>query len=187
MSPRTVSESEESGWPTVEPLEEEAARAVLRDGDVEVLGRMPWSSNATFLVCLSLGTDQLLAIYKPQRGERPLWDFPRGTLCHREVAAREVSAHLGWDIVPDTVLRDGPVGLGMMQRFIHHDPEEHAARLADVPRQRDVDDPEQPDHEDEPRNQAARGEVVHLELRYWVSHPSILPPAAQDYRTEPGG
>ena len=98
---------------------------MLRDGEVEVLGRMPWSSNATFLVCLSLGADQLLAIYKPQRGERPLWDFPRGTLCNREVAAREVSEALGWAIVPDTVLRDGPVGIGMMQRFIHHDPEEH--------------------------------------------------------------
>ena len=90
-----------------------------------MLGRMPWSSNATFLVCLSLGSDQLLAIYKPQRGERPLWDFPRGTLCNREVAAREVSEALGWAIVPDTVLRDGPVGIGMMQRFVHHDPEEH--------------------------------------------------------------
>ncbi len=69
---------------------------------------MPWSSNATFLVNLSDGDDEMLAIYKPQRGERPLWDFPRGTLCHREVAAFEVSEALGWDIVPDTVLRDGP-------------------------------------------------------------------------------
>ncbi len=66
----------------------------------------------------------MLAIYKPQRGERPLWDFPRGTLCHREVAAFEVSDALGWDIVPDTVLRDGPAGIGMMQRFVEHDPEE---------------------------------------------------------------
>ena len=120
-----MTEPDGTGWPSVDPLEEEAARAVLRDGEVEVLGRMPWSSNATFLVCLSLGRDQLLAIYKPQRGERPLWDFPRGTLCNRELAAREVSEQLGWNIVPDTVLRDGPVGLGMMQRFIHHDPEEH--------------------------------------------------------------
>jgi uncharacterized repeat protein (TIGR03843 family) len=120
-----VSEAEASGWPQVEPLDEEQAREVLREGDVEVLGRMPWSSNATFLVCLSSGSDQLLAIYKPQRGERPLWDFPRGTLCNREVAAREVSEALGWAIVPDTVLREGPVGTGMMQRFVHHDPEEH--------------------------------------------------------------
>ena len=117
--------SDQSGWPVVDALDEDAARAVLREGEIEVLGRMPWSSNATFLVCLSTGSDQLLAIYKPQRGERPLWDFPRGTLCAREVAAREVSEALGWAIVPDTVLRDGPAGVGMMQRFVHHDPEEH--------------------------------------------------------------
>src|SRR4249919_463359 len=86
---------------------------------------MPWSSNATFLVTLTLDGDEMLAIYKPQRGERPLWDFPRGTLCHREVAAFEVSDALGWGIVPDTVFRDGPHGVGMMQRFVEHDPEEH--------------------------------------------------------------
>ena len=55
---------------------------------------------------------ELLAIYKPQRGERPLWDFPQGTLCQREVAAYELSDALGWDIVPLTVLRDGPLGIG---------------------------------------------------------------------------
>jgi hypothetical protein len=106
-------------------LQEARAQQILREGDVDVLGRMPWSSNATFLVNLSLGDDELLAIYKPQRGERPLWDFPRGTLCHREVAAFEISATLGWNIVPDTVLRDGPAGIGMMQRFVEHDPDEH--------------------------------------------------------------
>jgi uncharacterized repeat protein (TIGR03843 family) len=98
---------------------------VLRHGDADVLGRMPWSSNATFLVNLSLGDDEVLAIYKPQRGERPLWDFPRGTLCNREVAAYEISRALGWDIVPETVLREGPAGIGMMQQFVEHDPEEH--------------------------------------------------------------
>jgi hypothetical protein len=106
-------------------LSEDRQREILRGGDVDVLGRMPWSSNATFLVNLSDGDDEMLAIYKPQRGERPLWDFPRGTLCHREVAAFEVSDALGWDIVPDTALRDGPAGIGMMQRFVEHDPEEH--------------------------------------------------------------
>jgi hypothetical protein len=106
-------------------LSEERAREVLRDGDADVLGRMPWSSNATLLVNLTLDGDEQLAIYKPQRGERPLWDFPRGTLCHREVAAFEVSNALGWDLVPDTVLRDGPAGIGSMQRFVEHDPEEH--------------------------------------------------------------
>jgi uncharacterized repeat protein (TIGR03843 family) len=106
-------------------VDKQRASEVLREGDVGVLGRMPWSSNATFLVKLTDGDDEQLAIYKPQRGERPLWDFPRGTLCHREVAAYEVSRALGWDIVPETVLRDGPAGLGMMQLFVDHDPEEH--------------------------------------------------------------
>ncbi len=106
-------------------VDDTRAAEVLREGDANVLGRMPWSSNATFLVSLSIGSDEVLAIYKPQRGERPLWDFPRGTLCHREVAAYEISRALGWNIVPDTVLRDGPAGIGMMQRFVDHDPEEH--------------------------------------------------------------
>jgi uncharacterized repeat protein (TIGR03843 family) len=121
----------ESGWPRRPPVSDDVARALLRDGDVEVLGRMPWSSNATFLTVLRDKGNELLAIYKPQRGERPLWDFPRGTLCHREVAAYEVSNALGWDLVPDTVLRDGPAGMGMMQRFVEHDPEEHYFTLLD--------------------------------------------------------
>jgi len=99
--------------------------SLLDDGNVDVLGRMPWSSNATYLVNITDGDDEMLAIYKPQRGERPLWDFPRGTLCHREVAAYELSSALGWDIVPYTVLRDGPAGIGMVQQFVEHDPEEH--------------------------------------------------------------
>lgn len=101
------------------------ATEVLARGEVDVLGRMPWSSNATLLVNLTLGDEEMRAIYKPQRGERPLWDFPTGTLCRREVAAFEVSRTLGWDLVPDTVLRDGPFGLGMFQRYVEHDPDRH--------------------------------------------------------------
>ena len=100
-------------------------RELLESGAIEVLGRMPWSSNATFLVKLERAGVESLAIYKPRKGERPLWDFPRGTLCHREVAAHLVSDALGWDIVPRTILRDGPAGEGMVQRFVDHDPEEH--------------------------------------------------------------
>ena len=67
-----------------------------------------------------------LAVYKPQRGEAPLWDFPTGTLHRREVAAHEVSAALGWDLVPTTVLRpEGPYGVGSVQRFVPHDPGRH--------------------------------------------------------------
>src|SRR5262249_7964277 len=129
---RPVSQADETGWPRIADLADADAHAVLRDGEVEVLGRMPWSSNATFLVCLSRCDGWLLPTYKLQRGERPLRDLPRGTLCNRELAAREVSEALGWDIVPDTVLRDGPAGPGMMQRFIHHDPEEHYFTLLET-------------------------------------------------------
>lgn len=100
---------------------------LLRTGDVDVRGRMPWSSNATFLVDVRAGTRCLPAVYKPRRGERPLWDFPDG-LDRREVAAYELSAWLGWDIVPETVLRDGgslPFGAGSLQRFVPFDPEVH--------------------------------------------------------------
>ena len=100
-------------------------RDLLAGGEIEVLGRMPWSSNATFLVKLERAGLESLAIYKPRKGERPLWDFPRGTLCQREVAAHLVSEALGWAIVPRTILRSGPAGEGMVQRFVDHDPEEH--------------------------------------------------------------
>jgi uncharacterized repeat protein (TIGR03843 family) len=100
-------------------------RKLLESGEMELLGRMPWSSNATFLVKLERDGVESLAIYKPRKGERPLWDFPRGTLCDREVAAHLVSEALGWGIVPLTILRDGPAGVGMVQRFVDHDPEEH--------------------------------------------------------------
>ena len=106
-------------------------RELLEGGDLELLGRMPWSSNATFLARLEHGGVESLAIYKPRKGERPLWDFPRGTLCEREVAAHLVSEALGWGIVPLTILRDGPAGVGAVQRFVKHDPEEHFFTLRD--------------------------------------------------------
>lgn len=97
----------------------------LHEGEMEVVGRVAWSSNAALLVTVVADGEEQLAVYKPQRGERPLWDFPDGTLCHREVASFVVSEMLGWDIVPLTVLRDGPYGLGMVQRFVEHDPDDH--------------------------------------------------------------
>lgn len=103
------------------------ALAELARGEVEVLHRMPWSSNATFLARL-VETDRLV-IYKPERGERPLWDFPPGTLARREAASFAVSESLGWAIVPPTVLRDGPLGPGMVQLFVDHDPDEHFLEL----------------------------------------------------------
>jgi uncharacterized repeat protein (TIGR03843 family) len=105
-------------------MRDEAALQLLRDGEIEVLGRMPWSSNATFLAEVRCGDDLARAIYKPRRGERPLWDFPSG-LDGREVAAYELSDAIGWDLVPPTVRRDGPLGDGSVQLFIDADFEQH--------------------------------------------------------------
>jgi uncharacterized repeat protein (TIGR03843 family) len=86
-------------------------------------GLLPWGSNYAYLVPVTDDERTVLAVYKPQRGERPLWDFPDGTLCQREVAAFIVSEALGWQIVPPTVLRAGPYGLGSAQFYVEHDPE----------------------------------------------------------------
>jgi hypothetical protein len=98
---------------------------LLQNGTIEAQGLLPWSSNYTFLLNVCYNEQKEEAVYKPQRGERPLWDFPRGTLCHREQAAFVVSHALGWDIVPPTVLREGPHGIGTIQWYVPHDPEEH--------------------------------------------------------------
>jgi uncharacterized repeat protein (TIGR03843 family) len=108
-----------------------AAPALLEHGLMEVLGILPNASNYTFLVRLRLGREAGLAVYKPEAGESPLWDFPDGTLARREVAAWEVAAALGWPDVPSTVLRDGPHGRGSVQRFVDLDPEEHFFTLRD--------------------------------------------------------
>ncbi len=92
---------------------------------------MPWSSNYTFLVTIRQAGEEALAIYKPCRGERPLWDFPDGTLALREVAAFHVSRALGWDFIPPTVLRQGLHGIGAVQLFIETDPEAHYFTLRD--------------------------------------------------------
>jgi uncharacterized repeat protein (TIGR03843 family) len=99
--------------------------AALVTGEIEVLGALPESSNAALLVRCVTADDPVLAVYKPERGEAPLWDFPDGTLHRREVAAFEVARALGWPRVPPTVLRDGPFGPGSVQRFITFDPAEH--------------------------------------------------------------
>jgi hypothetical protein len=127
----------------------DAARVAqrLRTAPLEVVGRFADASNATLLVRLTdrdprpleamaadLGRDPELedlapddlAVYKPERGERPLWDFPTGTLHRREVAAHDLSVALGWEQVPTTVLRaDGPFGRGSLQRYVTHDLEAH--------------------------------------------------------------
>jgi uncharacterized repeat protein (TIGR03843 family) len=101
----------------------ELVKDLLEQGEMDVLGLLPYASNATFLVRLTHGDLTGLAVYKPRRGERPLWDFPTGTLCLREYAAAVVDAALGWDLVPPTVLRDGPGGFGAVQLFVDEDEE----------------------------------------------------------------
>jgi uncharacterized repeat protein (TIGR03843 family) len=98
--------------------------AFLHDGEVEVEGRMPWASNATFLVTVRCGDEEQRAIYKPVRGERPLWDFEPG-LHRRELAAFVLSEALGFGVVPPTVVRGGPYGEGSLQWFVDADHTEH--------------------------------------------------------------
>jgi len=117
------------------PLETELTLAhvppEIEAGVLELVGLLPNSSNYTFLARASLparqGSDggQALAVYKPQRGESPLWDFPEGSLGRREVAAFLVSVALGWPNVPPTVLREGPEGAGSVQLFVPFEPQEH--------------------------------------------------------------
>jgi hypothetical protein len=100
---------------------------LLNKADVIDCRPIMWGSNGTFLVTLAGGdgAGSSHAVYKPRRGETPLWDFPRGTLHRREMATYLVSESLGWALVPPTVLRDGPYGTGSMQLFIEHDPQEY--------------------------------------------------------------
>lgn len=106
-------------------VDDPATLPLLACGDIEILGRMPWSSNGTYLVRVSEGDEHTQAIYKPERGERPLWDFPAG-LWRREVATYELGTALGWPVVPPTVIRyDAPLGVGSLQFFVQAHFEEH--------------------------------------------------------------
>ena len=110
-------------------VSDERARAFLAEGDLELLGRIPWASNATLLAKVRHQELEGLAVYKPVRGERPLWDFPSGTLYRREVAAYLVSEQLGWRLVPPTLVREGPLGIGSLQLYVDADTEVTAFEL----------------------------------------------------------
>jgi len=124
---------------TDEPMRASASamriRGLLEHGEMEVLGLLPYASNATFLARVQDADRSALAVYKPRRGERPLWDFAPGTLCLREYAAAVVDEALAWSLVPPTVLRDGPAGFGAVQLFVEEDessdPRELLATRAD--------------------------------------------------------
>jgi len=103
------------------PADDAEARSLLLDGEIDVEGRMLDASNVTLVGAIRTGTLEAECVYKPVAGERPLWDFPDGTLAGREVSAALVSEATGWRIVPPTVLRDGPFGPGMVQLWMDGD------------------------------------------------------------------
>ena len=109
----------------------------LQHGTITLRGEFVWGSNYTFLAEVQHAGTTLAAVYKPTRGQRPLWDFPVRSLAHREVAAYLVSEAMGWNLVPPTVYRrQGPAGAGSLQLFIEHDPEYHYFKLNLDDRQR---------------------------------------------------
>jgi uncharacterized repeat protein (TIGR03843 family) len=119
-APRTPAVVIPAGYGTP-PLEDEAALELLTKGTLDVEGRLVEASNATLYCSVSHQGTRAACVYKPVAGERPLWDFPPGTLAGREVAAYAVSRAAGWGIVPPTVMREGPFGPGMVQLWIDAD------------------------------------------------------------------
>jgi uncharacterized repeat protein (TIGR03843 family) len=121
-----------TGWSPEAGPGLETAIGLLATSELTVVGRLPWSSNLTFLVSLDAhGPHPLSAVYKPARGEQSLWDFPDG-LYRREVAAFALSEALGWGIVPPTVTREeGPFGQGSLQLFVEADYSQHYFTLFD--------------------------------------------------------
>ncbi|MDX3381502.1 SCO1664 family protein [Streptomyces niveiscabiei] len=113
---------------TVEP----ADTLLLARGELTVRGRISDASNAALYCTVTHDGREAACVYKPVAGERPLWDFPDGTLAQREVAAYEVSAVTGWGLIPPTVLRDGPYGEGMCQLWIEASPEAELLALVDA-------------------------------------------------------
>ncbi|MEU9992149.1 SCO1664 family protein [Streptomyces sp. NPDC048045] len=108
-----------------------AAAELLARGELAVRGRIREASNAALFCTVSHDGREASCVYKPVAGERPLWDFPDGTLAGREVAAYEVSEATGWDLIPPTVLRDGPYGEGMCQLWIDVNAESELLALVD--------------------------------------------------------
>jgi hypothetical protein len=117
------------------PLDSAATLELLGAADIDPVGWLVGSSNNAMVVRAGVAAEATLAVWKPTAGERPLFDFPIGTLTRREVAAFHVSETLGWGIVPPTILRDGPGGEGMLQAWIDIDP------AADVIAMVNEDDP----------------------------------------------
>jgi len=113
---------------------------VLENGEIELKGQFTRGYNYTFLVNVCGTGSEILAVYKPARGEQPLWDFPGNTLAGREVCAYLVSQALGFGMVPFTIQRDGPLGPGSLQQYIDHNPNYHyfSFKTAELERLRPV-------------------------------------------------
>jgi uncharacterized repeat protein (TIGR03843 family) len=104
---------------------------LLQNGEITIKGEFVWGSNYTFLAEVKQNGDKALGVYKPSKGERPLWDFPASSLARREAAAYLVSDALGWELVPPTVYRKkAPIGPGSLQLYIEHNPEVHYFNLS---------------------------------------------------------
>ncbi len=114
----------------------EFLRTALEQGEIELKGQFTLGSNYTFLVTVRHAGQEIPAVYKPMRGEQPLWDFPPASLAGREVAAYLVSEAIGFGFVPFTLLRDGPFGPGSLQQYIDYNPSYHYFTFKPVDRQR---------------------------------------------------
>jgi len=131
---QTAAESGDPIWQLIgkrEPPEPAERSRLLRCGEIAAYEMVPWGSNYTFLAALAdeQGEPRALAIYKPRQGEAPLWDFPDGTLYRREYAAYLVSQWFGWDFIPETVIRDGPYGVGTVQAYVEAEDDSHYFNL----------------------------------------------------------
>jgi uncharacterized repeat protein (TIGR03843 family) len=120
-----------------DPVEKQLILDALQKGSFDLQGQFLSGSNYTFLGDLQYNDLLFQVVYKPVRGEQPLWDFPHGSLARREVAAYLVSEVLGWGLVPPTVFRkEGPLGPGSLQQYIDHDPNDHYFNFEEKDRQR---------------------------------------------------
>ncbi|MGH7862885.1 MAG: SCO1664 family protein, partial [Candidatus Dormibacteraceae bacterium] len=123
----------EAIYVTFDPLASTAAALTfLAEGEAIASQPIGWGSNYSFLLVLRRGEEQRLAVYKPRRGEVPLWDFPDGTLYRREYAAFLVSQALGWDFIPPTIIGNGPHGVGSIQLYVDADQETDADKLRET-------------------------------------------------------